>query len=174
VSPRRQGRSPEMDGRPKNKPAHNKIKAVERLAKHIHRASYETDQWWYDEKANRSALRACRLSRTELADAVAELVLEGRAYFGRNTYFPFLKLVNWLDELEDYRPGRSLAGLIWCFSKLGGYLIRCNDEGPPFTWVFSEARLAFVTDQPWSAGEWLLIEEVNWDKLRPRRILRNP
>jgi hypothetical protein len=169
---RKQRRSLSVDGSQiKIKSAgRRKIEAFERLATHIHQASFETDRWWYDEKANRRALQACRLTKTELAGVVADLVLEGRAYFGHNRYFSFLKLVNWAEELEDYGVGRSLAGQMWVFSKLGGYLIRSVDEGPQFTWIFPDVRLAFVAGQPWKTGEWMLLEEVNWDELGPRSL----
>jgi hypothetical protein len=57
----------------KKSAARRKSDAVERLAKHIHRASFETDCWWYDEEAITAACRACRLSEKEVAEAIGEL-----------------------------------------------------------------------------------------------------
>jgi hypothetical protein len=149
----------------KSKSARRKVDAVEHLETYIRRASFRTGRWWYGPRTNRLACRACRLSKTELADAVAELVLEGRGYFGDNGYFSFLKLVDWAEEMEDYGPGRSLAGQMWVFSKLGGYLI-CP-AGGEFVWVFPDLHLVFVAKHPWMKGKWMLVEDVNWDDLHP-------
>lgn len=97
------------DLRLKVKSNRGKVEAAERLETYIRCGAPETGRWWYGRRANRLACRACGLSRKELADAVEDLVLEGRAYFGRNRYFPFLKLVSFLEEREKYGTGRSLA-----------------------------------------------------------------